>query len=184
MCLSEDPASFGEGFDPTISERLSYSILVDSTVLVDSNQRLERLNHFVNTYAKSGFVSVEPVLKEIATLVGLDPETVIRAPEPQSPPAPNISLRLTGGEDMMNPLLLAFMLKTGQAPEPELIEKAKALIQGAVQMPQSMPPPGGNPAGPPTNIGEANPQAGLLPAITKRGQDGPLGGTTGGSEPV
>jgi hypothetical protein len=184
MCLYEDPASFGEGFDPTISERLSYSILVDSTVLVDSNQRLERLNHFVNTYAKSGFVSVEPVLKEIATLVGLDPETVIRAPEPQSPPAPNISLRLTGGEDMMNPLLLAFMLKTGQAPEPELIEKAKALIQGAVQMPQSMPPPGGNPAGPPTNIGEANPQAGLLPAITKRGQDGPLGGTTGGSEPV
>jgi hypothetical protein len=184
MCMYEDPASFGEGFDPTISERLGYSILADSTVLVDSKQRLEQLNNFVNTYAKSGFVNVEPVLQEIATLVGLDPTTVIRKPEPQSPPPPNISLRLTGGEDMMNPLLLAFMLKTGQAPEPELIDKAKALIQSSVVLPEpgQMPPAQGLPPGPPMNIGEANPQAGLLPAITKRAEDGPQGGSTGGAQ--
>lgn len=182
MCLYEDPASFGEGFDPAICEKLAYSILADSTVLVDSNQRLERLNNFVNTYAKSGWLNLEPVLKEIATLVGLDPNAVIKAPEPQSPEPPNISLRLSGAEDMSNPLLLAFMLKTGQAPEPELIEKAKALIQAAVQMPQQMPPPGGLPPGPPTNVGEANPNAGLLPAITKRAEDGPQGGTAGGSQ--
>lgn len=182
MCLYEDPAAFGEGFDPSISERLSYSILADSTVLVDSQQRLERLNNFVNTYAKSGYVVLEPILKEIATLIGLDPSTVIKAPEPQSPPPPNISLRLTGGEDMMNPLLLAFMLKTGQAPEPELIEKAKALIQSSVQMIQPPPPPQGLPPGPPMNVGEDNPNAGLLPAITKRAEDGPQGGTTGGAQ--
>jgi hypothetical protein len=183
MCLYEDPARFGEGFDPTLSERLAYSILADSTVLVDSQQRLERLNNFVNTYAKSGWVNIEPVLQEIATLIGLDPSVVIRAPEPQSPPPPNISLRLSGGEDMHDPLMLAFMLKTGQAPEPELIEKAKQIIQLAVQVspPQQPPPPQGMPPGPPTNVGEANPNAGLLPAITKRAEDGPQGGTTGGA---
>jgi hypothetical protein len=150
-------------------------------VLVDSQQRLERLNNFLNTYAKSGWVAIEPVLKEIATLVGLDPSAVIRAPEPQSPPPPNISLRLTGGDDMMNPLLLAFMLKTGQAPEPELVEKARALIESAVTPRPAVVSPQGTPAGPPTNIGEANPEAGLLPAITKRAEDGPQGGTTGGA---
>lgn len=182
MCLYEDPGAFGEGFDPAMSERLGYSILADSTVLVDSQQRLERLNNFVNTYAKSGYVVLEPILKEIATLIGLDPSVAIKAPEPQAPEPPSISLRLTGGEDMMNPLLLAFMLKTGQAPEPELIEKAKALIQSSVQMPQVMPPAGGLPPGPPMNVGADNPNAGLLPAITKRAEDGPQGGTTGGAQ--
>lgn len=182
MCLYEDPTSFGEQFDPTaLVDKLSFSILADSTVLVDSQQRLERLNGFLNTYSKLGWVNVEPVLKEIATLIGLDPSAVIRPPEPQSPPPPNISLRLTGGDDMMNPLLLAFMLKTGQAPEPELVEKARALIESAVTPRPAVVSPQGTPAGPPTNIGEANPEAGLLPAITKRAEDGPQGGTTGGA---
>jgi hypothetical protein len=182
MCLYEDPATFGQGFDPSVSERLGYSILADSTVLVDAQQRLERLNAFLNTYAKSGWINLEPILKEIATLVGLDPTTVVVPPKPQSPEPPNISLRLTGGQDMMNPLLLAFMIKAGQAPEPELVEKAKALIQNSVQMQQPLPPVQGMPPGPPTNTGEANPNMGLLPAITKRAEDGPQGGTTGGTQ--
>jgi hypothetical protein len=184
MCRYEDPSTFGEGFDPTLSARLSYSILADSTVLVDSQQRLERLNNFLNTYTKTGYVVMEPILKEIATLIGLDPNTVVRAPQPQSPPPPNISLRLTGGEDMMNPLLLAFMLETGQGPKPETIEQAKALIQSSVTPQPSQQQPVGPPPGPPTNIGEAHPEAGLLPAIQKRAEDGPQGGTTGGSQGV
>jgi hypothetical protein len=187
MCIFEDPSVFGEGFDPSISQRLSYSILVDSTVLVDSKQRLEQLNGFLNTYAKSGYVNIEAVLKEIATLIGLDPTTTIAKPEPQSPEPPNISLRLTGGDDMMNPLLLAFMIKAGQAPEPELVEKAKSLIQAAVQMQGELPPPppasvppGGLPPAPPTNTGDAHPNLALLPAITKRAEDGPQGGPSGG----
>lgn len=178
MCLYEDPASFGEGFDPTISTRLSYSILADSTVLVDSAQRLARLNEYLDKYLKTGLISPEPILKEIATLIGLDPSVAVKKPEPQSPPPPNISLRLTGGDDMMNPLLLAFMLKTGQGPDPKLIEQAKQLIASAVTMPpppQAAPlgAPGTNPnepqpQGPPTNIGEAHPEAGLLPTIGER----------------
>jgi hypothetical protein len=74
---------------------------------------------------------------------------------------------------MMNPLLLAFMLKTGQAPDPELVEKAKQLIQSTVQMPNPMAPPMGQaPAPPPTNTGEANPEMGLLPSVGRRAEDG------------
>lgn len=171
MCLYEDAEQFGEGFDPTFSQRLKYSILADSTVLIDSNQRLERLNYFMDKYTKTGWVNLEPVLKEIATLIGLDPNTVIVAPQPKTPPEPNISLRLTGGEDMMNPLLLAFMIKAGQAPDPKLIEQAKALIQGAVLNPVQQPGgPGQMPPAPAPPVGEANPEAALLPSIGKRSE--------------
>jgi hypothetical protein len=181
MCLYENPATFGEGFDPSISQRLSYSILADSTVLIDSNQRLERLNNFLNTYAKSGWVNLEPILKEVATLVGLDPNAVITAPKPSTPEPPNMSLRMTGSDDMMNPLMLAFLIKTGQAPEVELIEKAKELIQMSVQMQNAMTPPAGPlPPAPPEGVGEANPDMALLPAVGKRAEDGPQGGPGGG----
>lgn len=196
MCLYEDPTSFGEEFDKTLSSKLQFSILADSTVLVDSSQRLERLNTFVNTYAKTGYVQLEPVLKEIATLNGLDPTSVIKAPDPAPPPEPNTSIRLTGAEDMMNPLVLAYILGQGQPPTPELIEQAKQLIQSAVieqppqpqgqpqvgpdgqpiqgeQPPEGQPPP---PGPPPTPIGEANPDAAVLPKITKRSDDPNLGG--------
>lgn len=189
LCLYEDPAAFGQGFDAGFSKALSYSIVVDSTVLLDSNQRLERLNNFVNTYAKSGLLDMPSILKEIATLSGLDPNTTIIKPEPQKPEMPNISLRLTGGKDMMNPLLLAFLIKSGQAPESELIEQAKKIIQQAVVEVQPPPPPPGMPPmpvgpdgnplppgppegqlplPPPPAIGDANPDLSILPTINKR----------------
>lgn len=156
MCLYEDPASFGEGFDPAVSKVLKVSILADSTVLLETNQRLNRLNQFVNTYAKSGWVNIEPVLQEIASLAGLDPSIVIKAPEPKPPVEPNISLRLTGVEDMLNPLALAFLIKSGQAPEGELIEKAKALIQQAVTPPFN---PAAAPIGPGQQFFMGEPQS-------------------------
>ena len=192
LCLHEDPASFGEAFEPGVSRILKYSILADSTVLVDANQRLARLNQFIDMYAKSGWLNVEPILQEIATLTGLDPNTVIKPPQPKSPVEPNISLRLTGTEDMMNPLTLAFLIKSGQAPPPELIEQAKTLIQQAVvnpvvapgqppptiggippgppvQEPQPGPPPGTPvPSPPPPVLGDANPQWSAIPKVNKR----------------
>lgn len=141
MCLYEDPASFGEGFDPAICKALNYSILADSTVLLDSNQKLKKQMDFVNFAAKSGWLSLEPVLKEIATLSGLDPNQVIRPPIAPLPKQPAISLRLTGVEDLLNPLTLAFLLKSGQAPDPQLIEQAKQLISMSVVPPQPIPQP-------------------------------------------
>ena len=135
MCLYEDPATFGQGFDPKFSRVLRFSILSDSTVLLDAGQKLSRINQFLNNYGKTGWVDLEPVLSEVATLVGLDPNLVIKAPQPKPPVEPNVSLRLTGVEDMLNPLTLGFLIKSGQAPSKEFIEQAKDLIQQAVTPP-------------------------------------------------
>lgn len=163
LCLYEDPASFGEGFDPAFSKMLKFSVLTDSTVLLDAGQKLARLDQFINKYAKSGWVNIEPVLQEIATLSGLDPNTVIRAPQPKPPVEPNISLRLTGVEDLLNPLSLAMMIKSGQAPSTDMIEQAKGLIQQAVVPPQGMQMPG-----------QVQPQGGL--PMLPQGQAAPTPG--------
>lgn len=152
MCLYEDPNIFGQGFTPAICKALSYSILADSTVILDSQQKLQRLMQFVNFTAKSGWVNLDPVLREIAQLSGLDPNVVIQPPQPKPPVQPNISLRLTGTEDLMNPLALAMLMKSGQAPPPELIEQAKRLIAEAISpmpgAPPNMPPPLPGPGAP------------------------------------
>ncbi len=188
LCLYEDPSGFGQGFDPAISKDLRCSILADSTVLLDSNQKLARLNQFINVYAKSGWINVEPVLQEIATLTGLDPSIVVKAPEPKPPVEPNISLRLTGVEDMLNPLALAFLIKSGQAPSNDLIEQAKALIQQAVvppaglQMPGSVQPPGGLPMLPEGTPGAPQAPPGAPPA-GQAPSGPPLPPPTGASPP-
>jgi hypothetical protein len=182
LCLYEDPGSFGQGFDPAVSKTLSYSILADSTVLLDSNQRLKKIENFVNMYAKSGWVKLEGVLREAATLSGLDPATTIGPPEPAPPTQPNMSLRLTGTEDLMNPLALAFLMKSGQAPDLKMIEDAKKLIEQAVLPPPMDPmtgmpilpaPPDGSPdeKSPdpaPPRIGDANPSYSAMPKVNQR----------------
>lgn len=195
IAIYEDPMTFGENFSPLISRTLAYSILADSTVLLDSNQRLQRLMQFINFTAKSGRVEIESVLKEIATLSGLDPNVVIIPPAPSPPVQPNISLRLTGTEDMLNPLTLAFILEAGQGPKPETIEKAKQLIQLAVVPPQ-VPQAGGEmsmgpdglpreepllsmelPQPPPPSVGEAEPGWSAMPRINQRVLEPGEGGT-------
>ena len=172
MCLYEDPSKFGQGFDPSFCTKLGYSVLADSTILLDANQRLLNLNNYMNTYAKTGWVNLQPVLREITQLIGLDPNVVVVAPQPQQPPMPNVSLRMTGAKDMMNPLMLAFMLKSGMGPTPDMIEMAKQLINDSVQMPQPQAPGTSQPPAPlPPTPGNALPQAGPLPNLT--------GGTSG-----
>ena len=183
LAIYEDPESFGEGFSPAISATLAYSILADSTVLLDTKQRIEMLVEFINFTAKSGWLNLEPVLKELATLHGLDPAQVIRKPEPKQPDPPNLSLRLTGTEDLMNPLTLAFTMPSGQAPTLKQIEDAKKLIEAAVTPPIPPPMPDGMPSdlapemppGPvnmplptPPSTGDANPTWTSMPKVNDR----------------
>lgn len=179
LVLFEDTASFGEGFDPGISKTLVYSIIADSTVLIDTNAKLEKLKTFLDLTAKSGFLNIEPIMKEIAVLSGLDPNLVVKAPEPKPPVEPNISLRLTGTEDLLNPMALAMLIKSGQAPSPEDIEAAKKLIElGLVNVVPPQPGPAGPggiapqsvtpPLPPPAPVGGANPQLALLDKVGKR----------------
>ena len=198
IALYEPKESLGQGFDPAISRTLGYSILADSTVLIDSQQRLQRLQQFVDFTAKSGYLNIGPVLKEIASLSGIDPNVAIQEPQPKPPVEPNISLRLTGAEDLRNPGVVAMLMKSGQFPDPKLIEEAKKIItlmgMPILDAPQAQPgqpdqgvpsPQGPNgapqgeqtPTAPPPHpprVGDANPRWALMNKISKRsdGQEG------------
>lgn len=180
ISIYEDPTFFGEGYNPAVSRTLAYTILADSTVIKDSAARREELKEFMNFTAKSGRVELEVILKELATLHGLDPNVVIIPPAPKPPVEPNVSLRLTGTEDMLNPITLAFLIKSGQAPTSEDIKQAKDLIQMAVAPPieampqlgpdgQVVPAPPIDPASPaPPEVGKAEPQWSALDRINQR----------------
>ncbi len=133
----------------------AFTMRPDATVLLDAEQRLQKVMRFLNMTAKSGYVNLEPVMQEVAALSGLDPELVIRAPQPKGPEPPSVSL-VVDAENVSNPIVLATLLQSGQGPTPQAIEAAKnlliAVMAGASDMqPQgpAAPQPGGPPTGPP-----------------------------------
>lgn len=179
ICIYEDPATIGQGFMPVVCKTLSYSILADSTVLLDSMQRLQRIESFVNMYAKSGWVNLEPVLKEAATLSGFDPAVVVRPPQPKEPSEPNISLRLTGVEDLRDPMAMGLLIKTGQAPTPQQIEQGKLLIlQAGPPTLQEQTPLTGNTVGADGSVTPPAPTKTFVPPVPMPviGATGPVQG--------
>lgn len=174
-----------------ISQGYVYDIFPDSTVLLDSNQHIQRLMGIVNMLGKSGLLDLEPIVTKIITLSGEDPTTMLKQPTPP-PTAPiGISIKLAD-TDLTNPIALAFLMKSGQAPNPqelaaavELLKAAQGaqqglnapppLIPGGLPPPGGMPPPGNSQAAPP-NVGPT-PQpypndAGVMEKINKRGDFG------------
>lgn len=147
--------------------RFVFEINPDSMVALDANQKIDRLMKFLNLTGKSGFVNVESIIAEIAQLSGLDPAEVMTKPQPKAPEEPNISLRLSGVEDLMNPLAVALLMKSGQAPSPDELQAAKELVANVMSPAQpqvtSAPAPQGLlPAGPPNEDWAA------FPRVTKR----------------
>jgi hypothetical protein len=119
-----------------------YYIRPDATVLLDAQGRVARLMKYLNVVGKSGYVDPKPIIAEITMLNGLDPATVMRDPEPAAPDAPNISFRFNA-VDLVNPIALAMLVKSGQAPNPDDLAAAVKMLQAAHQAagPQSMIPP-------------------------------------------
>ena len=156
-----------------INGKFVFTIRPDSTVLLDSSDRLKRLQHFLNLAGKSGYVNVQPIIEEMAALSGLDPALVMTKPQPKGPEDPNISLRLSGMEDLLNPIAIAMLMKSGQAPSADEIKAAKLLLQDAIA--PLMPPPevtsgpvpqGQLPSGPQPQ--KVNPDWGPMERVTKR----------------
>jgi hypothetical protein len=116
-----------------------YDIRTDSTVLLDSHQRLQKLSNFLNLTAKSGFVNVEPVLREMAALSGLDPDEVIQKPNPKAPEPPAVNVKVDS-ETVRDPIILAILVKAGMAPGPQEMEAAKQILINKVEPPQSSGP--------------------------------------------
>lgn len=153
---------------------LVLKIRPDSTVVLDSQARIDRLSKFLNLTAKSGYVNVKPILVEMAELSGLDPTMVIIDPQPQKPEN-NVSFRFSGKDDIINTTVMAILVETGQAPSPQSIEKAKQLL-GMSAAPVAPPNvgqqlPGSGPEQPPP-VGAAHPDWSMNSKIMKRDRDG------------
>lgn len=153
-----------------------YTVRADSTVLLDAQQRIERLMTYLNMVGKSGFVNVEPIIREITELSGLNPDEVVQQPTGAKPKPLNVSLRVSGTEDLNNPIVLALLMKTGQAPTPEELDAAKKMLltaQAPVEQPEPVLPQPPLPGAPPPPVpapGDANPAWNTMTRIDTRSE--------------
>lgn len=146
-----------------------FTIREDSTVKLDSEQRIEQIERFLNLTAKSGFVNVEPVIAELAALSGLDPAQVVVPPKGDKPEVPNISLRV-GLDELTNPIVgpyIVALLQHGYPISPEDMTHAREILMTSAGM-KPLPPPAGGP-----KPGEQGPQQppenyGPMERVTKR----------------
>jgi hypothetical protein len=145
-----------------------FTIRPDSTVLLDSEQEYKRLERFLDVSAKSGYAQPKPMLERMAALSQLDPAEVIKDPQPNAPDSPNISFRFSG-EDLLGPManvVLAIMMKAGQAPTPDELQAVMKMRKAAGLSPElpvaeEQPLPDEMPDNP-------NPQWNMLEHLNKR----------------
>lgn len=128
----------------TINNWFVYHIVPDAAVRLTSDQKIQRGMQLLNMLAPSGYLNIEPIIRDIVELAGYDPNVAVKAPQPASPQA-NLSYRFNG-DDLANPLALAMAMQAGHAPTPDLVEAAKRALMAA-QAPPRVPGAGG-PAGP------------------------------------
>jgi hypothetical protein len=129
---------------------LVLKIRPDSMIVLDPQQRLQRLQNFLNMTVKSGFVNPKPIIAEMAELSGVDPSEVVIDPQPPQPDEPQLSIRFTGKDDLMSPAVMALLVQLKKAPTPESIAAAKQIlleVQKAPEAPQ-VPPAGQGAPGP------------------------------------
>jgi hypothetical protein len=165
-----------QGWDRNqINQEFVFGIRADSTVRVDAQQRIAQLLRILDVAGKAPFVNPEPIIREIIELSNLDPATVMVEPQPKGPDQANISVRVSN-EDINNPIVLALLMKTGQAPSPDELNAAKALLaasaQGAALAGQEFPidaSQGG--VGQANPFEDAHPEWTLPPRVNKRRGD-------------
>jgi hypothetical protein len=165
--VGQDGAQRLQSWDRTrINGQFVYDVRPDASVLLDANQRIARLTQFLNLTAKSGFVNVKPIVEELALLTGLDPASIVTDPAPRPPDQLNVSIR--NYEDVRDPIMLALLMKTGQAPSPQDVAAAQQLIASAGPAP--IPVDGASPAsaGPPVAVGDAFPDWNSMSRVNTR----------------
>jgi hypothetical protein len=109
-----------------------FDIVADSSDRVDIQTRQTNTLKLYNLLANSKSVDRSALERELIQLHGHDPTKIIRKEPPEDKPeAPNISYRFSG-EDMLNPLVVALMMKAGVQLTPQDIKAAAMMIQDAV----------------------------------------------------
>jgi len=172
---------------------LVMKIRPDSTVMIDTGARKQQLESLLNLVAKSPYATdvVKDIQAELLELNGFDP-TKLKNPPPQAPEPPKMSFSFAGKDDLINPLVMATMIKEGVAPTQPMIDQAKQLLASvlapvAPPAPPPMPPggpmPGGGPpVGQPGQLpvppqpppqGIVHEQWNTMPTVNKRMERGP-----------
>ncbi|MEQ1574444.1 MAG: hypothetical protein ABL993_09385 [Vicinamibacterales bacterium] len=168
----EERAAMQEVWDnKTICHDLVFSILPDSTIVLDSEQRIARLQRLINATAMSGVVDVTPLIIELTELHGVDPATIMKKPEAPKPPEASISYRFSGKEDLYNPIVAAILKKNGQFPSDEEIEAAKKALLLTAAPPGTQPVQPETPPAPEGAPFNENAQYQLPPTVMKRERD-------------
>jgi hypothetical protein len=128
----------------------------------------------LNLTAQSGFINPQPIIAEIVELSGLDPAKVLIQPKPKGPEPVKVSIG--SAEDIINPIMLATLMKTGQAPGPQELQAAIALILAAAQGPVPiMPTEPVDPNAMPAEVERpemAHPGWESAPRLDRRAEDG------------
>jgi hypothetical protein len=157
-----------------LAQGFTYTVRVDSTVRLDAEQRIEQLTKALNLTAQSGYVNPKAVIAEIWELSGVDPSKVVIDPQPKAPEPVKVSIG--SAEDIINPVMLATLMRTGQAPGPQDIAAAIKLLQTAMASAVPILPPrirhGDGPPRDPETPGIANSGWDTAPAVNVRDQDG------------
>jgi hypothetical protein len=156
----------------SIANQFVYTVRADSTVLLDAQQRIKQLTEALNLTAQSGYINPKPVIEEIWELSGMDPAKVVVDPQPK-PPEP-VKVSVSNAADLINPVMLALLMRTGQAPTPEDLAAAVKAINNAMQgIVPAVPPeaPDGRPPRDAETPGMANADWQAQPRVEKRAQD-------------
>jgi hypothetical protein len=111
-----------------INSKFVFDIRPDSTVRMDPAYVLQQLKETLNIAAQSPFVNPKGLIKRILEQQGEDPAEHMVEPKPKGPEPPSVSFRFSG-EDVLNPMNYALLVKTGQAPTKEELEAAAAVIR-------------------------------------------------------
>jgi len=159
----------------TVQGEFAFDIVPDSGDRLDPSVRQERVLKLYNLAANDPTINRPMLTQQLVESYGMDPAVVMQTPPEQQPEPPNISYRFSG-EDMLNPMAVAMLIKSGQAPGAEEIKAAALMIKDAMQQIQiAQPPPeplGGAPGEPPAPGQEPVEPPETVNPILKRANDG------------
>jgi hypothetical protein len=133
----------------TVNIDVAFDIVPDSADRIDPTVRIDRILKLYNLAANDPTINREALTRQLVEAYGMDPSVVMKeAPPPKDEP-PNISYRFSG-EDMLNPMVVATMMKANPDLGPDQIKAAAAMIQDAMRMMtqpqgQGVPGPGDTP---------------------------------------
>jgi hypothetical protein len=143
-----------------------FDVQPDGAAKLDVGQRRKDLMDLYKIFRRDPMANPQWIMSQIAEVWGADLSEFMVQPQPDAPKPPAIRYSFKG-EDLLNPITVAFLQKGGIEITPQDIQAAKALITdalGDVQMQQPMDggapadgSGGGDPSQPPTGTNPTHP---------------------------